>query len=68
MREDAKHHDDEISFGGDVILNVNGVPVTESDGSYDAILSSIGALKPGDALVVRVFRDGQFLKLSIPIQ
>lgn len=59
---------EDLLLGGDIILNVNGIPVTENDGSYDAILSSIGALKAGDALVVRVFRDGQLVKLSIPIQ
>jgi serine protease Do len=58
----------DLLLGGDVILNVNGIPVAESDGSYDAILNSINALKPGDTLVVRVFREGQFVKLSIPIQ
>lgn len=58
----------DLVLGGDVILNVNGIPVAENDGNYDVIMNSIDALKPGDALVVRVFREGLFVKLSIPIQ
>ena len=58
----------DLLLGGDVILNVNGIPVVENDDSYEAILNSIGTLKPGDPLVVRVFRQGLFVKLSIPIQ
>ena len=64
----AKVEGEDLLLGGDVILSVNGIPVTENDGSYDAIMSSIGALKPGDALVVRVFRGGQFVKLSAPVE
>jgi len=58
----------DIVLGGDVILNVNGIPVAENEGNYDAIVDSINALKPGDALVIRVFRSGLFVKLSTPIQ
>ena len=47
---------------------VNGIPVTENDGSYDAIPNNIGALKPGDTLGVRVFRQGLFVKLSTPLE
>src|ERR1041384_5295345 len=58
----------DLVLGGDIILNVNGIPVAESEGNYDAIVSSIDALKPGDPLVIRVFRQGLFVKLSTPIQ
>lgn len=58
----------DLLLGGDVVLNVNGIPVTENDGSYEPILNSIGALKPGDNLVVRVFRQGQVVKLSTRIE
>jgi serine protease Do len=59
---------DDLLLGGDVILNVNGTQVTENENSYETIMSSIGALKPGDALVVKVFRQGQVVKLFTPIQ
>jgi serine protease Do len=57
---------EEIVLGGDFILRVNGVSV-ENDGSYDEIYGSIARLKPGDNLVITVFRQGQTVKLSIPI-
>jgi serine protease Do len=55
----------EFILGGDVILRVNDVPVEQSS-SYDEIYASIAKLKPGDNLVISVFRQGQILKLSIP--
>ncbi len=56
---------EEFILGGDIILRVNEVPVEES-GSYDEIYAGIGKLKPGDNLVISVFRRGQIVKLSIP--
>ena len=58
----------DLLLGGDVILNVDGLQVTENDGSYEPILNRIGALKPGDALVVIVFRQGRAVKLSTRIE
>ena len=58
----------DLLLGGDIILNVNGIQVMEDDGSYEPILNRIGALKPGDALVVIVFRQGQVVKLSTRIE
>ena len=55
----------EFILGGDVILRVNDVPVEQSS-SYDDIYASIGRLKPGENLVISVFRQGQIVKLSIP--
>jgi S1-C subfamily serine protease len=59
---------EDILLGGDVLLDVNGIPVVENDGNYDAIMDSIGALKQGDALVVNVFRQGRVVKLSAPTE
>jgi len=56
---------EEFILGGDIILRVNEVPVEQS-GSYDEIYASIGRLKPGDNLVISVFRQGHIVKLSIP--
>jgi len=56
---------EEFILGGDIILRVNDVPVERSS-SYDEIYASIARLKPGDNLVISVFRQGQILKLSIP--
>ena len=56
---------EELILGGDIILRVNEVPVQQT-GSYDEISASIGRLKPGENLVISVFRQGQIVKLSIP--
>jgi len=56
---------EEFILGGDIILKMNEVPVEQS-GSYDEIYASIGRLKPGDNLVISLFRQGQIVKLSIP--
>lgn len=56
---------EELILGGDIILRVNDVPV-EQNASYDEIYASIGRLKPGDNLVISVFRQGQIVRLSIP--
>jgi len=56
---------EEVILGGDILLSVNDVPVEQS-GSYDEIYASIGRLKPGENLVISVFRQGQIVKLSIP--
>lgn len=58
----------DLLLGGDIILSVNEVQITEGNSGYEAILKTIGTLKTGDALVIRVFRQGQVVKLSIPIE
>jgi len=55
------------NVGGDLILGVNEIQITGS-GSYDSIDNSILTLKPGDSLVIKVFRQGQIQKLSIPVE
>jgi serine protease Do len=57
-----------LLLGGDIILGVNGVQITEHNGGPEPIYCSISALKPGDALIIKVFRQGQVVKLSIPIE
>jgi serine protease Do len=64
----------DILLGGDVILNVNGIDImapkaSDSAGNenYEKIYDSIAALKPGDTLVVTVFRGGKVLKLTAAI-
>jgi len=58
---------EELVLGGDIILSVNDVPVAEGGGSYDAIYASISKLRPGDNLVIKIFRQGAIVKLSIPV-
>jgi serine protease Do len=69
----------EVLIGGDVILSVNDIQITGDctpskafevgcDDSYDRIYNSIGALKVGDNLVVRVLREGKVVNLSTTIE
>ncbi len=64
----AKVEGEDLLLGGDVILGVNEIQVPENTGSDDPIYNSMGTLKPGNSLVIKVFRQGQILKLSIPTE
>jgi serine protease Do len=68
----------DILLGGDVILSVNGIAIVAPalsdsvdsltvDENYETIYNSIATLKPGDTLVVTVFREGRVLKLTTKI-
>lgn len=68
----------DILLGGDVILSVNNIAIIDprstqslgsltSDENYERIYNTVAALKPGDPLVVTVFREGKVLKLTTTI-
>jgi S1-C subfamily serine protease len=74
----ATIHGMDILLGGDVILSVNNIAIIDprsaqslvsftSDENYERIYDSVAALKPGDPLVVTVFREGKVLKLTTTI-
>jgi S1-C subfamily serine protease len=74
----ATIHGMDVLLGGDVILSVNNIAIIDprsaqslasftSDENYERIYNSVAALKPGDPLVVTVFRDGKVLKLTTTI-
>ena len=69
----------DILLGGDVILSVNNIAIADptsgqslgnltSDENYEKIYNSVAALRPGDPLVVTVFREGKVLKLTTTIE
>jgi len=73
----------EILIGGDVILSINEIQITAActaactaakaveigcDDSYERIYNSVGALKLGDNLVVKVLREGRVMNLSTTIE
>ena len=75
----ATIHGMDILLGGDVILSVNNIAIIDprsaqslgsftSDENYERIYNSVSALKPGEPLVVTVFRDGKVLKLTTTLQ
>lgn len=75
----ATIHGMDVLLGGDVILSVNNIAIVDprstqslgsftSDENYERIYNSVATLKPGDPLVVTVFREGKVLKLTTTIQ
>ena len=56
-----------LLLGGDIVLEVNGLPYEESNESYRRIYASLTKLKVGDQFVIKVFRQGQVVRLSLPI-
>ena len=75
----ATIHGMDILLGGDVILSVNNIAIIDpssaqslgsftSDENYERIYNSVATLKPGDPLVVTVFREGKVLKLTTTIE
>jgi serine protease Do len=46
----------EFLFGGDIITAINGTPLT----SAERLIEAMRALKVGDTLRLRVFRDGEY--------
>jgi len=74
----ATIHGMDILLGGDIILSVNNIAIIDprsaqslgsftSDENYETIYNSVAALKPGDPLVVTVFREGKVLRLTTTI-
>jgi serine protease Do len=50
--------------GGDIILEVQGVPIIPDGSSYTVIRERLTGLKSGDKLVITVLRDGHKEELS----
>ena len=56
---------EEIILGGDIILGVNGVDVATAE-SFDDIYANIAKVKPGENIVITIFRQGKIVKLALP--
>ena len=57
---------EDILLGGDVLLEINGIRVTEA-GTVDQIYASLSQLKAGERLRSKVLRAGQVIELSTSI-
>ena len=55
---------EDMLLGGDVLLEINGMPVTAAAGAVDQIYASLNQLKTGDRLRSKVLRAGQVIELS----
>ena len=68
----------DLLLGGDIILSVNDIDVTAptmtesfalgAGDSYDRTVNTIGSLKAGDQLVLKVLREGKIVKLTTTIE
>jgi serine protease Do len=54
-------------LGGDILLEINGIPVTAAEGTVDQIYASLSQLKAGERLRSKVLRAGQVIELSTTV-
>jgi S1-C subfamily serine protease len=54
----------DLLLGGDVILEVAGITVTEENASLDRIYTHLASLKPGQQVAMKVLREGKVVTLS----
>jgi S1-C subfamily serine protease len=59
--------DEDMFLGGDILLEINGIPVTAAEGTVDQIYASLSQLKGGERLRSKVLRAGQVVELSTVI-
>ncbi len=55
---------EDLLLGGDVLLEINGIPVTGAEGAVDQIYASLSKLKAGEKLRSKVLRAGQVIELT----
>src|SRR5262245_4106582 len=58
---------EDLLLGGDVILEVNGIPVLDGSLAYERIYTSMSKLKSGETLTSKVLRDGRVIELCVVI-
>ena len=68
----------DLLLGGDIILSVNDIDVTAptmtesfalgAGDSYDRTVNTIGSLKAGDQLVLKVLREGKIVKMTTTLE
>jgi serine protease Do len=56
-----------LIIGGDIILEVQGIPILEGRGSSKLIRQELGRLRPGEEIKVTILRDGRKQELTVRI-
>jgi S1-C subfamily serine protease len=54
----------EIDIGGDLIMEIDGQPVDRGE----TINRAISRKRPGDSVVLTVFRGGRTVKVTVPLR
>ena len=55
---------EELLLGGDIVLEVGGIPVTPDGGTELKMIEYLNKLKPGDTATMKVLRGGQTIELK----
>jgi S1-C subfamily serine protease len=63
----AKIAGEDLLLGGDIVLEVDGVPYEDSSENSSRLFAHLTKLKIGDNIVIKVLRQGQVVRLSVPI-
>ena len=58
---------EDLLLGGDIVLEVDGLPYEDSNENYSRLYAHLTKLRVGDSIAIKVFRQGQVVKLSVPI-
>ena len=53
----------QLGIGGDLITAIDGKPV----GSEDALQRSLNQKRPGEAMVLTIFRNGRTTKMTVTL-
>lgn len=62
----AQIGDETLLLGGDIILEVLGIPITGEGSDFQRIQTTLAQHPAGAPMTVKVLRDGQVLELHIP--
>ncbi len=60
--------DEELTVGGDIILEVGGIPVPDEITEFYTFNSFMNSLQSGDTLSVKIIRAGKIIELSTKIE
>ena len=58
---------EDLLLGGDIVLEVDGLAYDDSNENYSRLYAHLTKLRVGDRVAIKVFRQGQVVKLSFPI-
>lgn len=56
-----------LLIGGDILLQVQGVPLIEDLSSYTLIRERVGKLQVGEIMTVQILREGEIHELRLPV-
>ena len=64
----TKIYDSQFLLGGDIIIEILGIPIENSADTFKPVRKKLSALKHGDKVTVKVLRSGKIITLSTDIR